>query len=73
MEVGTGASVTIMPEKVWKEVLASKPIRSTNVKLQSYSGHEVPVKGSVDVHVVCGNQEAHLRIIVTDNKGAVLL
>ena len=38
MEVDTGASVTIIPKKVWKEVLASKPVRVTDVKLRSYSG-----------------------------------
>ena len=73
MEVDTGASLTVIPNNVWKEVLASKPLRDTKVKLKSYSGHEIPVKGEVDVRVVYGNQEAHLPMIVTESEGPVLL
>ncbi len=73
MEVDTGASLTVIPNNVWKEVLASKPLRDTTVKLKSYSGHEIPVKGEVDVRVVYGNQKAYLPMIVTESEGPILL
>ena len=52
MEVDTGAAVSIMPEDVWRNVLSAKPVRKSNVKLRSYSGHEIPVMGEIDVRVV---------------------
>ena len=72
MEVDTGAAVSIMPENIWWK-LSAKPVRKSNIKLRSYSGHEVPVIGEVDVNVVYGNQEARLPVIVTSNAGPVLL
>ena len=68
MEVDTGATVSIMPEKVWRKVLSAKPVRKSNLKLRSYSGHEVPIIGEIDVRVVYGNQKAHLPIVVTKTK-----
>ncbi|XP_046856097.1 uncharacterized protein K02A2.6-like [Xenia sp. Carnegie-2017] len=73
MEVDTGAVVSIMPENVWRNVLSAKFIRKSNVRLQSYSGHEVPVRGEVDVCVEHGKQKAKLPIVITQNKGPVLL
>ena len=37
----TGASLTIIPNPVWSGVLAGKPLHQTDVKLKSYSGHEI--------------------------------
>ena len=45
MELDTGAFVTIIPKSTWTDVLASKPVERTDVKLRSYSGHEIPVIG----------------------------
>lgn len=73
MEVDTGATVTFVPKNDGKEVLAAKPVRATDVKSRSYSGHENPVKGKVDVCVMYGDQEAYLPTIVTDNEGHLLL
>ncbi|XP_028403427.1 uncharacterized protein K02A2.6-like [Dendronephthya gigantea] len=73
MEVDTGAAVSIMPESVWRKLSSTKPVRKSNVKLRSYSGHEIPVLGEIDVGVVYGNQKAHLPVIVTNNEGPVLL
>ena len=35
MELDTGASVTIIPKSVWTDVLASKPVEHTDLKLRS--------------------------------------
>ena len=62
MELDTVASVTIIRKSVWSDVLAAKPLQRTDVKLRSYSGHEIPV---------VGNQQACLPVIVTARDGPV--
>ena len=73
MELDTGASVTIIPKSVWSDVLAAKPLQQTDVKLRSYSGHEIPVVGEAKVQVSYGNQHACLSVIVTARNGPVLM
>ena len=51
MELDTGASVTIIPNNVRTDVLAAKSLQQTDVKLRSYSGHEIPVVGETKVQV----------------------
>ena len=45
LELDTGAFVTIIPNHVWSGVLAATSLQQTDVKLKSYSGHEIPVLG----------------------------
>ena len=73
MELDTGASVTIIPKSIWTDVLASKPVERTDVKLRSYSGHEIPVIGEAKVQVAYRDQEAVLPVVVTGNDGTVLM
>ena len=73
MEVDTGASVTIIPNSVWTDVLAAKSLQRTDVKLRSYSGHEIPVLGETKVHVSYGDQQACLPVFVTASDGPTLL
>ena len=73
MELDAGASATIVPKSVWNDILTAKPLQQTDVKLRSYSGHEIPVLEEAKVQVSYGNQEAHLPIIVTANDGPALM
>ena len=75
MELDTGASVTIIPKSIWTDVLTSKPVEHTDidVKLQSYSGHEIPVIGEAKVQVAYRDQEAVLPVVITGNDGPVLM
>lgn len=73
MELDTGASVTIIPKSIWTDVLASKPVERTDVKLRSYSGHEIPVIGEARVQVAYRDQEAVLPVVITGNDGPVLM
>lgn len=57
MELETGASVTIIPESVWTDVIASKPVERTDIKLRSYSGHEISVIGEAKVQVAYRDQK----------------
>ena len=73
LELDTGASVTIIPNHLWSGVLAAKPLQQTDVKLKSYSGHEIPVLGETKVQVSYGDQQACLPIIVTAGDGPALM
>ena len=64
MELDT---VTIIPKNVWYDVLA------TDLKLRSYSGHEIPVAGEAKIRVSHHNQEVSLPVFITDNDGPVLM
>ena len=43
MELDTGASVTIIPKSVWTDVLASKPVERTDIKLCVIPGTKFPL------------------------------
>ena len=43
------------------------------MKLQSYSGHEIPVIGEAKVQVAYRDQEAVLPVVITGNDGPVLM
>ncbi|PFX22067.1 Uncharacterized protein K02A2.6 [Stylophora pistillata] len=73
MELDTGASVTIIPKSIWTDVLASKPVERTDVKLRSYSGQEIPVIGEARVQVAYRDQEAVLPVVITGNDGPALV
>ena len=75
MELDTGASVTIIPESVhvWTDVLASKPVERTDIKLRSYSGHEISVIGEAKVQVAYRDQKAVLPVVITGSDGPVLI
>ena len=64
MELDTGASVTIIPKNVWYDVLAAKPLKKTDLKLRSYSGHKIPVVGEAEVRVSHHNQEVSLPVFM---------
>ena len=73
MELDTGASVTIIPKSIWTDVFASKPVERTDMKLRSYSGHEIPVIVEAKVQVAYRDQEAVLPVFITRKDGPVLM
>ena len=73
LELDTGASVTIIPNHFWSSVLAAKSLQQTDVKLKSYSRHEIPVLGEAKVQVSYVDQQACLPVIVTTGDGPALM
>ena len=73
LELDTGASVTIILNYVWSGVLAAKSLQQTDVKLKSYSKHEIPVPREAKVRVSYGDQQACLLVIVTAGDGPALV
>ena len=72
LELDIGASVMIIPNHVWSGLLAAKPLQPTDVKLKTYSGHEIPVLGETKVQVSYGDQQACLPVIVTASDSPAL-
>ena len=58
---------------MWTDVLASKPVERTDIKLRSYSGHEISVIGEAKVQVAYRDQKAVLLVVITGNDGPVLM
>ena len=71
LELNTGASVTVIPENMWRDQLGSVPLQESEVK--SYSGHDIPVIGESTLHVRYNAQEAHLPVIITKGSGVALI
>ena len=75
MEVDTGASVSVISKdtysKLWPSALAP-PIESSDVQLQTYTGHSLPVLGTIDVDVSYKHQTAKLPLVVVEGNGPSL-
>lgn len=73
MELDTGASLSIISEKIFKSVFKdSIRLDSTNISLRTYSGELLPVLGTVDVEVVYDSQTVTLPIVVIKGQGSSL-
>ena len=66
MELNTRDSVAIIPKSVWTDVLASKTVERTVIKLRSYSRHE-------RFKLRRRDQKAVLPVVITGNDGPVLM
>ena len=73
MEIDTGASLTLVSERTFRESWPTLKLSHTGVKLHSYSGESVPVVSTADVTVNYGNQVASLPLLVVEGGGPSLL
>jgi len=77
MEVDTGASVSIISEetynRLWTPEDAPPPLQESCVKLRTYSGEQIGVKGSTTVTVKYKEQTEQLPLVVTNGSGPSLL
>ncbi|XP_054259367.1 uncharacterized protein K02A2.6-like [Macrosteles quadrilineatus] len=64
MILDTGSALTICPSEIFYEKISNLKLRPANVKLTTYSGHDVPVLGQVNVNVKYNNQQASLPLTV---------
>ena len=51
LEVDTGASVTVIPNKMFKEELGHLKLRPASTSPKTYTGTELPLCGETEVHV----------------------
>ena len=76
MEVDTGASVSLISEETWKKSLTEQvaPLKSTGIKLRTYTGDNMKVKGEIQVKVdIPDGQQLQLPLVVVEGKGPSLL
>ena len=65
MELDTGASLSTIGEKVYRDKLSRYKLCRSNVKLRSYTGDSVPVLGSIKVPVRCnGGESQNIEVLV---------
>lgn len=73
MELDNGSSVTIILNNLWVDVFPKSALYRSDVKLRSYSGHEMLVMGEATIRVRYGNQEACLPAVVTAGDGPAIM
>ena len=74
MEVDTGAGVSIASESMLASLLPSVKLQKTSVVLRTYTGEQIPVKGSICVDVVYGQQHhKNLKLLVVQGSGPSLM
>ena len=76
MEVDTGAGVSIISEKTYKntwEEGQAPPIQPAKIRLCTYTEEEVVAVGRLHVKVKYGQEQKDLSLVVTQGKGPSLL
>ena len=75
MELDTGASVSIISEatfnRLWPQEEAPA-MHESQVKLKTYSGEQLTVKGMIEVEVQYADQQAQLQLVVARGNGPSL-
>ena len=73
MELDTGAGVTVVGVDFWKNVLGHPKLDPVRIKLVSYSGHELKVRGMLNAKVEVHKNSDTAPIIVAEGQGTPLL
>ena len=73
MEIDTGSSVSIISDSIFSSVFETATLQETEVKLCTYSGEQLPVKGKITCEVSYEGQTYTLPLIVLAGEGPTLL
>lgn len=77
MEVDTGAAASIISEttfrRLWADAASSPSLQKTNMRLRTYTGEMLAIKGSISVNVCCRNVRALLDLLVVAGTGPSLM
>ena len=73
MEVDTGASVSIMPENLYRQLWPTRGLKETTIRLQTYSKQPTAVVGVTDVQIDYEGQTATLPLVIVKGEGPTLL
>ena len=73
MEIDTGSAVSIISDTVFSSVFELANLQETEVKLCTYSGEQLPVKGKITCEVSYNGQSYTLPLIVLVGEGPTLL
>ena len=77
MEVDTGAAASIISEitfhRLWADAAARPSLKKTNMRLRTYTGEMLVIKGSISVSVCCRSVRALLDLLVVAGTGPSLM
>ena len=74
MEVDTGAAVSLAPESSLASILPAAMLKQTSVMLKTYTGEQIPVKGTITVDVTYGQQQhRNMELLVVGGSGPSLM
>ena len=74
MEVDTGAAMSLAPESVLADLLPFTELQKTTSVLRTYTGEQIPVKGTISVDVQYGGQQHRkLKLLVVHGSGPCLM
>ncbi len=73
MEVDTGAALSLISESTWSAKFPTCSLQPTDVKLRTYSGDPLEVKGTLNVTVQYKSELAELPLLVVKGQGPSLL
>ena len=75
MELDTGASLSVISEMTYQKIWDGQgpPLQPTDVRLKTYTGETLQVKGKINVHVQYEGQEEALSLLIVAGAGPSLL
>lgn len=73
MELDTGATMSIMPEQLFRQLFPGRDIPVTSVRLCGYNQDPIPVVGSCDVTVKYKGQTTKVPLLIVGSSGPALL
>ena len=73
MELDTGASLSIISEKVYKTLPSAPKLQPTSAQLRTYTGESIKVLGCISVKVCHNSQEKCVPLLVVSGEGPSLL
>ena len=73
MELDTGAAVTVISEKLFKDLFADSSLRESHLLLKTYSGETLPIVCAMDAKVQYKQQIQELPLTIVAGDGPCLL
>ena len=73
MELDTGATVSVMSEQMWKDKFStSAPLEPSPLKLKTYTGEHLKIKGQASVEANYNGQNVTLSLQIVEGSGPAL-
>ena len=71
--VDTGSPFTVIPFSFYQKYFNDVPLRQSKRKLYSYEGHELKIKGFIEVNAEIDTDKRNVAVLVIDTGGPPLL
>ena len=67
MELDTGFAISVIPIKMYRQLISHRPLSATNTTLRTYSGQIIKPAGIIHVNMKYEDQEHNLYLFVVKN------